>query len=281
MKFRFLTIITILIFMMMKINPLCSQDSVYYPNGNPDRWNVQLNPYLWLPWINGELESNYLEKEFGVPVVDLLSNLRGAFMINAEVSKGKFFASPNYIYTKLGTEEVVKSGEYIDKSIVAKPEIKMNIAGLIIGMRNQMDEKFSLDPYVGVRYNSFKTEIEVDGIVDTTYVEEKADFWDPVIGLRTYYFPHPRVPIMCRLDVGGFGVGSSLSWTAVIMGGYTLSPQVDLIAGFSAYGVDFNNENKVGNTVSLKTIMYGFDLGVKILFPKRSRDPSLFKKKKK
>ncbi len=62
-----------------------------------------------MPWINGELESVFMDESFGVPVADILGNLKGAFMINAEVSKGKFFASTGYIYTKLGTEEVKES----------------------------------------------------------------------------------------------------------------------------------------------------------------------------
>ncbi len=122
---------------------------------------------------------------------------------------------------------------------------------------------------------------QFDGIIDTISVKEKADFWDPVIGFRTLYFPHPRVPTMLKFDVGGFGIGSDFSWTATITGGYSISPQIDLIAGFSAYGTDFIGETKTGSTAGLKVFMYGFDLGMKIFLPKRYKDPSIFKKSKK
>ena len=200
-------------------------------------------------------------------------------MVNAEVSKGKFFASPGWVYTKLGTEEVIKEFQTGDK-VTASPELKMNIVTFIVGMHNYMDKKFILDPYLGFRYNNFKTTIDVSGIAETTSVEEKATFWDPVLGLRALYFPHPRVPIMMRFDVGGFGAGSDFSWTAVINGGFTVSPTVDLTVGFTAYGTNFSGETKTGNIAGLNMTMYGINMGAKIFLNKRYKDPSLFKKKK-
>ena len=61
----------------------------------------------------GNSRSDFMDESFGVPVADILGNLKGAFMINAEVSKGKFFASPGYIYTKLGTEDQKYFGKII------------------------------------------------------------------------------------------------------------------------------------------------------------------------
>jgi len=273
-----------LIGMMVNLNSINAQESVYYPNGDPEKWNVQLTPFLWLPVISGELESNFISESFNYPAVDILGNLKMAFMINAEVSKGKFFAMPSYVYTKLGTKEVKTIRQDLqgeDINITATPELKMNIVGLIVGMHFPTSEKFIFDPYLGFRYNSFKTSIGIEGIVDTTSVEEKADFWDPVLGFRTLYFPHPRVPTMFKFDVGGFGAGSDLSWTTTLNAGYSISPQIDLIAGFSAYGTNFIGETKVGNTKVLKVFMYGFDMGMKIFLPKRYKDPSIFKKTKK
>lgn len=257
---------------------LSAQDTKYYPDGNPGKWNVRLTPFLYMPWIYGELESPYLYQSFDVPVVDLLSNLKMAFMIDVEVSRGRFFAAPNYLYVKVGAEEVIRTSILGENTAVAKPELKMNIAGLAAGMHFPSGSKWILDPYVGFRYNNFKTTISVDGILDTTSVEETSVYWDPVIGFRVQYFPHPRVPLQFKADVGGFGAGSRISGTAGLTGGYTISPQVDLIAGFSFYAADFVGESNTGGESSLSAVFYGFTMGVNIIFPRRLQDPSIFKK---
>ncbi len=257
------------------------QSDTYYPKGNPDKWKFEITPFLWLPAVSGEIESSYLDKNFKVPAVDILSNLNGAFMINAEVSKGKVFVSPSYIYTKVGTEKVLKTNDAGEEIISASPTLTINIAGVIIGIHEVVCKNLIIDPYLGFRYNSFKTIIAIDGIKETSSVEEKADFWDPVMGLRLLYFPHPRVPIMFKSDVGGFGIGSDFSWTATLNGGYTISPQVDLFGGLTAYGTNFSDDAKQGSTAGLKMAMYGFNVGVKIILPKRYKDPAIFKKARK
>jgi len=50
----------------------------YFPNGDPDKWNVQITPFMWLPSINGEMESSHLSQDFSVSGIDLISNLKEA-----------------------------------------------------------------------------------------------------------------------------------------------------------------------------------------------------------
>jgi len=201
-------------------------------------------------------------------------------MFNAEVSKGKFFAASSYMYTRLESEEVLWTSDNGEKSVVAIPDLKLNIAGLIGGMRFRVSDKWIIDPYVGVRYTNYHIYGSVEGIKDTTKFDTQVDFWDPVVGLQVAYYPTPRVPVILKTDVGGFGAGTELSWTASINSGYAISPLVDLVAGFLAYGSNYEKEVPMGKTIGLNMIMYGFDLGAKFYFPKRYRDKTVFKKDK-
>jgi len=256
------------------------QNPLFYPKGDPAKWNAEITPFLWLPVISGEVSSKRLTEDFNIPVVDVLGNLKMAFMINAEVSKGHFFASPTYVYCKLGSEKVLWTSESGEKSIVAIPDFKMNIVELIAGGRFRVDDFLIIDPFAGFRYSNYHLFGSVEGPLDTTSFDASTDFWDPVIGFQIWYFPHPRVPICLKTDVGGFGVGSTLSWTALLYSGYTISPSFDLLAGFLAYGSDFKRENSLGNTIGLNMVMYGFDLGLRYHIPKRIKDKSVFKKTK-
>jgi len=201
-------------------------------------------------------------------------------MISAEISKGKFFLSPTYIYTKLGSEKIAWTSEIGEKSILVLPDIKLNIVEVIAGGRFRINDFIILDPFAGFRYTNYHLFGSIQRVKDTTSFDEKVDYWDPVVGLQMHYFLHPRVPIIIKADIGGFGAGSDFSWTTSINSGYTLSPSFDLLAGFSAYGSDFVKENSLGNPVGMKIIMFGFDLGIKYHIPKRSKDKSVFKKAK-
>ena len=279
MKKRYFNVLA-LILLLSYIGNVQGQTSAYYPKGDPDKWNVEITPFLWLPAVSGEVGSMLLSENFNIPAIDLLSNLKMAFMINAEVSKGNFFLSTTYFNTSLGSEEVLWTSGTGETSVVAIPDLKLNIAEVIAGGRIRVNDFLIFDPFVGLRYSNYHIYGSIQGIADTTYFDEETDFWDPVLGLQVHYFPHPRVPIILKLDVGGFGVGSVFSWTTSINSGYTLSPSFDLLAGFSAYGSNYETENSLGNTIGLNMIMYGFDLGIRYNIPKRSKDKSVFKKAK-
>lgn len=272
---------TVLIgFCFLLINPfgMIGQDTKYFPKGDPSKWNAEISPFLWLPVISGEVGSARLSEDYNIPAIDLLSNLKMAFMISGELSKENFFLAPTYVYTKLGSEEVVWTSDNGEKSIVAIPDLKMNILEVIAGGRFRVNDFLIFDPFAGFRFTSYHIYGSVEGLIDTTTFDEKAEVWDPVIGLQMHYFPHPRVPIIVKLDAGGFGIGSVFSWTTALYSGYTISPSFDLLAGFAAYGSNYETENALGNTIGLNMVMYGFNIGIKYHIPRRMKDKTIFKK---
>jgi len=212
------------------------QSETYYPLGDPGQWNVAVTPYVWVPWASGQIESAYLSRDFNVPASDILSNLEGAFMVNAEVSKGKFFAETNYLYTSLAAEPVVSTGEGGNVSITASPELKMNVAGLILGMRFRISETLVVDPYIGVRYNHISTRFDLEGVSSGTSVSETNEFWDPLLGFRVHYFLHPKWHLMLKTVAGGLALvlispGPAPSmWVIPYHPGSTLWPDFQVMA---------------------------------------------------
>jgi len=276
-KKRISFILTIVLLISGSLSSVAQTNS-YRPKGDPGEWNFELTPFLWGPVTSGEVTSKRLSEDFQIPAIDLLSKLKMAFMISAEVSKGNFFLNTTYLYTKLGTEEVVWTSKNGEKTIVAAPYMKMNIVEVITGGRFRMKDSFILDPFVGFRYTDYQIYGSIDGIADTTSFDERTGFWDPVIGVQMHYFPHPRVPIIVKADIGGLGAGSKFSWSTSVNSGYTLSPSFDLLAGFVAYGADYETENAAGNNIGLNIIMYGFDFGIKYHIPGRAKDKAIFRK---
>ncbi|HNS18622.1 MAG TPA: hypothetical protein PKI34_12460 [Bacteroidales bacterium] len=257
-----------------------SQEMNYDPKGNPDKWNVEITPFLVLPYVSGEVQSELLSEEFGIDPADFLTSLGGTFMMDLALSKGKFFASAGYIYNYNGVEKILWSSENGKHYFTAKPELQRHILDVSAGMRLRLGDKFILDPFAGFRYTYYHLFGEMEGNIAIIEIDEHKDFWDPVLGMQAHYYPHPRVPVELRVDFGGFGAGSEFIWSTWFNSGYTVSPVVDLIAGFAALSNKYESETGSGRTYGMTSITYGFDLGVRFCIPSRGKDPDVFKKAK-
>lgn len=257
-----------------------AQDLKYDPKGNPDKWNVSLTPFLLAPVVDGHVQSKMLSQDYGISTSDFINTLNGTLMMAAEVSKGKWFAGPAYIYNYNSIETVVWQKDSSVLNIEAKPSMKRHILELKTGMRLRMSDKFIIDPYAGIRYTHYYIFGSIDGIKNVTELDEKENFWDPIIGFEAHFYPHPRIPIELKADCGGFGVGSKFTWSANLNLGYAFSPGVDLLIGFCALQNEYENEISSGSTYGLTSLTYGINFGARFYIPGRYRDPAIFKKVK-
>jgi hypothetical protein len=272
-------VITPLFLILMSIAlQLKSQDLRYDPKGNPDKWNFNITPFLILPWVNGNVQSEMLSQEFGIDPADFVNSLNGTFMINTELSKGKFFVAPSYIYLYNEVAKILWTSGNGNQTITAEPAMQKHIMEMIAGMRFRMGTKFMLDPYLGFRYTMYHLFGSVQGIANTNEFDEHVDFWDPVLGFKAHLYLHPRIPIELKADIGGFGVGSKLTWSTWFNIGYTVSPTVDLLAGFAALSNQYESETASGRTYGMTSLTYGISVGARFFIPSRAKDPVVFKK---
>lgn len=272
----FLILLLTFVFSLYRLQ---GQELKFDPKGNPEKWNVELTPFLILPWVSGEIQSKTLSQDFGIDPTDFVSSLNSTFMMDIAVSKGKFFGSAGYIYNYNEIEKILWASQNGNQTITAQPKYQRHILQVIGGIRFRSG-KFILDPYAGFRYTHYRLFGEVEGIANMYELDENEDFWDPVIGIHAHYYPHPRVPIELRTDVGGFGVGSKLTSSAWFNTGYTVSPVVDLLIGFAALSNKYESETAIGNPFGFTSITYGIDIGARFNIPSRVKDPSIFKKDK-
>ncbi|MCC6413808.1 MAG: hypothetical protein IT270_19320 [Saprospiraceae bacterium] len=263
------------------VAPAIGQNTQYFPKGDPDQWTVSLTPFLVLPNISGSVQSSQLSQDFDIGPADFINSLNGTFMMDAEISKGTFFASPAYIYTYNEVEKIFWESDNTNQSIQVEPSLIKHVVEVIGGMRKHLAHNFIMDPFVGIRYTSYHVFGPASGIVGTSEIDEHEDFWDPIIGVQIHYYPHPRVPIELKTDIGGFGMGSQFTWSAFLHSGYTISPGFDILAGFAGLGNVYEGATKTGSNFGLSSIIYGFDLGFRFYIPGRFRDPNIFKPKDK
>lgn len=257
------------------------QDLKYNPKGKGDEWNFNFTPFLLVPNISGDVQSKKFSEEFSIGPSDFIETMNGAFMIDAEISKGKYFASPAYIFTDNEVKKIFWTSNDGSQTITAYPALRKEIVELIVGKRLIINDKLIVDPFGGFRYTNYKLSGKVEGIKNTTEIDEQEDFWDPIIGIQLHYYPEPRIPIELKTDIGGFSVGSKLTWSVFLHSGYAVSPAMDILIGVAALENQYENETGSGNIYGLNSLTYGFDFGLRFYLPARFKDPAVFKNAKK
>lgn len=96
--------------------------------------------------------------------------------------------------------------------------------------------------------------------LDST-VSRTDTFWDPYIGLRGRYNLNSAFYLTARGDIGGFTVGSELSWTAEGGIGYQLSPNIYTEITYRAFGIDYEKDGLL-----MDTVVHGPQVNIGIMF---------------
>ena len=81
-------------------------------------------------------------------------------------------------------------------------------------------------------------------------ISRNDDWWDPYVGLRGRYYFYPAFYTNAKADIGGFSVGSKLSWTAELALGYQFSPNIFAELGYRAAGVDYQKDQLLIDTIT-------------------------------
>jgi len=215
----------------------------------PDsKWKVALTPYLWFAGASADIgfrdQTIPVEAEFK----DVLENLKMGFLMHAEATNGQWIVMGDIVYMK-----IVKEGSIDLPSLSPELTLKQTIGELAGGytLLNSND-RFFIDGFAGIRY------FEVDNVINTTnreLLDRTINTTDPILGLRLRT-KSEKWHGSLRADIGGFGIGSELSWKSNLLVGYRFSELFTLYGGYQVYGLDYEKED-----FSLNVTSAGFALG--------------------
>ena len=198
-------------------------------------WEFDVAPYVWFANVSADI--SFLNQT--VPVTaqfkDVLKNLKMGALLHAEVKNGKWFIIGDLVYLK-----IAKDGNIEILSLDTRLEIKQTVAELGAGYNliNSQDWLF-IDGFAGFRYFSIINKIEVDS---QNLLDKTINTTDPFLGLRFRTVSDKWINSV-RVDVGGFGIGSEISWKANILIGYKFSGLFALYMGFQGYGIDYEKDD--------------------------------------
>lgn len=236
--------------------------------GDRDKWQFAITPYLWLPNVNGTLKYSVPPGAGGSPEVkidsnDILEDLDFAFMFIGEARKGRWSVLTDVIYLDFSSENSkVKSIDAtgripVSSTIDAGTETSLKgAAWTLAGSYDVLQgEAGSFGLLAGFRYFGLETSTDWNLTATVTgpggsqlfpqsgRVEDSEDLWDGIIGLRG------------RLNLGGskfyvpyyvdIGTGSSeLTWEGIIGLGYAFK-RIDILLAYRYLYYDMDDDKLV------------------------------------
>jgi len=201
-------------------------------------WRFVVAPYLFASGLKGTVGSEDAAGDIEAEFDDLLGDLKFGGMLSLEAAppRSRWSILADLIFVQLEG-----SGESTGP-LAADAELSVDqfIGELSVAYAAMEDGR--LDVLGGIRYWDLSAELEVDtGAGDETR-EGDADWVDPLIGVRSRLPLGSDFDVILRGDVGGFGVGSDISYNLGVGVGWSVSRVVELALGYRYLYVDYEDD---------------------------------------
>jgi hypothetical protein len=212
-----------------------------------DALNHRISLYLWGAGMSGHMGNAAAGAPVDISFEDILDNLEAGLMANYRLKGGKWAFNFDYIYLNLTPTSDVPP---------ANVDLKQSIVELSAGYEIQPE----LEVVAGIRYVDIDMKATVN-ITPTPPTITGADDWvDPIVGLDYRRALSDKWRFYGRADIGGFGVGSDLTWQLAGYFGYMPSDSWNLYAGYRHLDFDYKSDNdkKFFYDITLSGPLIGF-----------------------
>jgi hypothetical protein len=264
------------------------------------QWQFTFTPYLWLPWMSGNMVVKGRGLDVALDPAQIISHLDWpvivpAWMSHVEASRGPLSLFNDVVWTDLsgsGGFSRTHSGRIATATFGAHVQADYQLAIVETGGaytiwsqgRQGSSGSTAFDLLAGARvwYQNADVSADLKGTVafsgprGITIRRNRAiarsgsvDWADPFVGARIRQQLAPGQAIEIRGDVGGFGAGSEFSWQAIAT--YT-SPlcairgiPIDGYVGFRALSVDYS-QGSGRSKFEFDNVIYGPVIGATMRF---------------
>jgi hypothetical protein len=229
-------------------------------------WALQISPYLWAAGLKGDISpfergpTMGVDKSFSDVMDDL--NLGGFINIWGRYERFVFSGDVMYVDTTdshgtgpLPAFQIPGLGAAIPPgaSVDARVDTKQFMATLQGGYRVLDTPGITFDALAGARFWHISTDVRVTAshpaIGSRSASHDESFGWvDPVVGVRAFFRLTEKLSLQAQADIGGFGAGSDLTWSALATLNYVVTDHFSVSAGYKVLDVDYDDGGHVYDT---------------------------------
>jgi hypothetical protein len=219
---------------------------------------------LWLPALNGDLtvrgQTAAVDVSIGEFVETLFDDLKFTTLGRVEARKSDLVFTFDWLYLSIEDDNTGPVGGQID--IEFSQLILEFGAGYRLGtwpLGGGLRTTFSLEVLAGGRYVHLDAGLDIDGagpLGTQLNVDREVGWIEPFIGARLTFALYKTLALAIRGDVGGFGIGSELTWALVSTLQYQVWRNFALMAGYRVLAIDYEQGSGTSRFV-YDVISYG------------------------
>jgi len=199
-----------------------------------NKWEWNVTPFFWFTGSNGDFSVNNINNAGGLDT-SFSSSVASTFLpaLAVEVKKGNWSIMAESAMLSLDEEgSLMASFSNIDlgeESNTTVDQVYVELGGAYSFVKLNT---LTLDVLVGARYVSAQTKIK--GSTNNLLSMEDISFVDPYVGARFSNY-WGKFGFGGRIDVGGFGVGSQISYKYNLMVGYQVAKFLELQVAYQSF----------------------------------------------
>ncbi len=212
----------------------------------------QLTPYIWFSGFNGDIGVRGRVVRVDASFSDIFDELNFGVMATFEARwGGKWKFLLDGIYMNLSDGDV-NPGPFFDgaeitaKALIIDPEIGYAIVG---------GETSRVDLFGGFRLYHIENGLELRQGAGRLNLSQTQTWADPVVGFRVK--AGGKAYLTMKADIGGFGLGSELTWQAFGGLGINLCSRLAIIIGYRYLDIDYRRNGFIYD-VALGGPLLGF-----------------------
>ena len=227
-------------------------------------WALQVTPYMWAAGIKGDISpfrrapTIGIEKSFS----DVMDDLNFGGFVNVWARYDRFVLSGDVMYVDTSDSHgtgplpgitipglgAIPPGVNVDADV----DTKQFTATLMGGYRVIDTPEFTLDALGGARFwhisNDVKLTASLGGVSGSVSHDESFGWIDPLVGVRAFLPITEKLSVQAQADVGGFGAGADLTWSALATVNYIVTDRLSVSAGYKVLDVDYSHDGHVFDT---------------------------------
>ena len=195
-------------------------------------WEFELTGFAWFSGLTGTIGVGESSQHVSTSFSDISKKVASHFAADFEGRDGKwgFVLFPYYVLLK--DSEPTPYGFNVD---VSAKTIMVGAQGLYQAYENK---DVRLEVLFGARYNDMVDDINAPGSGYPPYHAEYT-WLDPLVGFDARYRLGSAWLLGLRGDIGGFGVGSKLTWDVIAAIDWRVSKLISLKAAYGVLSTDY------------------------------------------